>query len=141
MSAGAKAIEAKSSGVYCTPKDTAALPVLRKAAAKAGALWLELPLEGVANKQQFFAVCTKQLKLPSYFGGNWDALADCVRDFNWLAGKGYVLCLSGQEKFAKAAPDDYQTALDVFAEAADFWKGRGTPFIVLVEGAKDLPVF
>jgi Barstar (barnase inhibitor) len=135
---GTKVIEAKRSGVYRAPKDIAAL---RKAAATAEALWLELPLAGVANKKQFFAACAKQLKLPSYFGGNWDALADCVRDFNWLAGKGYVVCLSGQEKFAKSAADDYLTALDVLAEAAVFWKGRGTPFIVLVDGAKDLPAF
>lgn len=139
MSASAaKVIEAKRSGVYRAPKDTVAL---RKAAIAAGVLWLELPLEGVANKRQFFAVCTKQLKLPSYFGGNWDALADCVRDFNWLAGKGYVVHLTGQEAFAKAAAGDYRLALDVFTEAAEFWKGRGTPFVVLVESAKELSAF
>jgi RNAse (barnase) inhibitor barstar len=131
-------IEAKRSGVYCAP---AQIDVLQNAAVKAGMVWIDLPLKAVANKKQFLAMCAKQLKLPSYFGGNWDALADCLCDFNWLPGKGYVLHIAGAEKFVKAADDDYRSALDVLSAAADYWKGRGTPFIVLVDGVKDLPAF
>jgi RNAse (barnase) inhibitor barstar len=131
-------LQAKRSGVYRAP---APVDALQTAAGKAGLVWIELPLQAVATKKQFLAVCAKQLKLPTYFGGNWDALADCVRDFNWLAGKGYVLHLTGPEKFSKALPDDYQTALDVFAEAADFWKGKNMPFVVLVDGATELRAY
>jgi hypothetical protein len=138
MSAKSAVIEAKHSGVYRAP---AQVEALQKAAGKAGLAWMELPLQAVANKKQFLAVCAKQLKLPSYFGGNWDALADCMRDFNWLDSKGYVLHVTGIGKFATAADDDYQSALDVWREAAAFWKGRGTPFVVLIEGVKDLPAF
>jgi len=52
-----------------------------------------------------------------------------------------VLHVTAPEKFAKGAPDDYETALAVFGEAAQFWKGRGTPFVMLVDTAKDLPAF
>jgi len=138
MSAKAATIEAGRSGVYRAP---AHIDALRKAAGSAALAWIELPLRAVANKKQFLAVCTTQLKLPSYFGPNWDALADCVRDFNWWPSKGYVLHFVDHEKFAKAAAEDYQTALDVLAEAAEFWKSRGTPFVVLVDGAKGLPAF
>jgi RNAse (barnase) inhibitor barstar len=138
MSKSAPAITAKRAGVYRAPAEVTALTT---AASKAEIVWMTLPLGAVANKKQFFAVCEKQMKLPSYFGGNWDALADCVRDFNWLSGKGYVLHLTGPEKFAKAAVDDYQTAIDVLTEAAEFWKSKDTPFIVLVDGGKDLPAF
>ena len=138
MSNPAAAIAAQRSGVYRAP---AQVDVLQKAAGKAGLVWMELPLQAVSNKKQFLAVCAKQLKLPSYFGGNWDALADCVRDFSWLNGKGYVLHVTGHEKFAKAVPDDYQTVLDVLREAAEYWKGKGTPFLVLVDGAKDLSAY
>lgn len=138
MSANAATIEAKRSGVYRTP---ALVNGVREQAKKIGLLWLELPLNAVSDKQQFLAVCTKQLKLPSYFGGNWDALADCVRDFNWLKGAGFVLHIAGHEKFALEAPEDYATALAVLTEAAAFWKAKGTPFVVLVDEARDLPEF
>ncbi len=138
MSAKSPAMDAKRSGVYRAP---AQVDVLRKAAVKAGLAWLDLPLQSVTNKKQFMAVCAKQMQLPSYFGGNWDALVDCLRDFNWLKAGGYVLHVTGQEKFAKGAPDDYETALTVFGEAAEFWKSRGTPFVMLVDAAKELPAF
>ena len=138
MSTSAAMIEAKRSGVYCAPAQVGAL---QKAAGNAGLAWIDLPLQAVSNKKQFLAVCAKQLKLPPYFGGNWDALADCVRDFSWISGKGYVLHITGHEKFAIAVPDDYQTVLDVLREAADYWKGKGTPFLVLVDGAKDLSAY
>ncbi len=138
MSAKSPAIDAKRSGVYRAPTDVDAL---RKAALKAGLAWMDLPLQSVSSKKQFMALCAKQLKLPSYFGGNWDALADCVRDFNWLQASGYVLHVTAPETFAKDAADDYDTALAVFGETADFWKGRGVPFVVLIGAAKDLPAF
>ena len=137
MSAHA-AISAKRSGVYRAPAQADAL---RTEAGKAGLAWIELQLHAVSNKQQFLAACEKALQLPSYFGGNWDALADCARDLNWLNSAGYVLHLSGSEKFARAVPDEYQTALAVLGEAAVFWKGKGTPFIVFVDAAKDLPAY
>jgi RNAse (barnase) inhibitor barstar len=134
----AAAIAAKRSGVYCAP---AKVDVVRQDAAAAGLTWLDMPLAAVTNKKQFLALCAKQMKLPPHFGDNWDALADCVRDFAWLKSKGYVLHLTNGEKFAKSTPQDYETALAVLSEAADYWKGKNTPFFVLVDAAKDLPAF
>jgi hypothetical protein len=138
MSANTKQLEAKRCGVYRAP---AAVDALRKAASAAGLTWLDMPLAAVTDKTQFLALCKKQMKLPPHFGENWDALADCLRDFEWLKSKGYVLHLRGGGGFAKAAPGDYQTALAVLGEAAEFWKGKGTPFVVFVDGAKDLPAY
>ena len=131
-------IEAKRSGVYRAPPS---VDSLREQAKKTGLVWVDMPLQAVSAKAQFLAVCAKQLKLPSYFGGNWDALADCLRDLNWLKGAGFVLHVAGHDKFAATAPEDYATALAVLTEAADFWKGKGTPFVVLVDGARELPAF
>jgi hypothetical protein len=131
-------MDAQRSGLYRAPASVAAL---HAAAVAAGLTWLDMPLAAVTDKQQFLALCKKQMKLPAHFGDNWDALADCLRDFDWLKSKGYVLHLGGGDKFAKACAADYQTALAVLAEAAVFWKGKNTPFVVLVDGASDLPAF
>lgn len=137
MSAKPDIIAAKPSGIYRAPADVTSL---RKQAEQAGLMWIELPLKAVATKAQFLAACAKHLKLPAHFGVNWDALADCVRDLGWFdASKGYVLHLSGASAFAKGDANEYQTALAVLREAADFWKGRSTSFVVLVDGASDLP--
>ena len=134
----AKTLAAGRSGLYRAPADLASL---KKQAREASLAWVDLPLQDVSNKKQFMAQCVRQMKLPSYFGGNWDALADCVRDFNWMSAKGYVLHISGSDKLAAAAPSEFQTALAVLGEAAEFWKNRNMPFVVLCDGAGNLPTF
>ncbi|MEO8319141.1 MAG: barstar family protein [Bradyrhizobium sp.] len=38
----------------------------------------------IANKQDLLAELQKQLRFPDYFGGNWDALEECLQDLSWL---------------------------------------------------------
>jgi hypothetical protein len=39
---------------------------------------------GVATKDQLFEAISRVLKFPDYFGGNWDAFEECLRDLSWL---------------------------------------------------------
>jgi RNAse (barnase) inhibitor barstar len=43
--------------------------------------------------KSFFDSISRQCGFPSYFGGNWDALNDCLCDFSWLTTKpiGYAI--------------------------------------------------
>jgi hypothetical protein len=114
------------SGVFLAPEDTDAL---RATAGGARLTWFDLNLARVETKQEFLAACKKVLRLPRFFGGNWDALADCLKD---LCADSMVNCRNcGQ--FAEAAPDDYATALEVFQDAANFWAERGSTFVALVD--------
>jgi RNAse (barnase) inhibitor barstar len=38
----------------------------------------------IVSKQALFAALAKQLSFPDYFGENWDAFDECVRDLSWL---------------------------------------------------------
>ena len=38
---------------------------------------------GIRLRERLFSVLSKELKFPSYFGRNWDALYECLRDFSW----------------------------------------------------------
>jgi hypothetical protein len=40
---------------------------------------------GVRRKRQLWAAFERGLPLPDYFGRNWDALDECLRDLSWLA--------------------------------------------------------
>ena len=115
-----------ASGVYLAPDDTQAL----RAAVEAAALgWHELNLGRVGNKREFLTACAKGLRFSRSFGGNWDALADCLKDL----GADLVANLKNCDAFAEAAPEDYATALEVFQDAAEFWAQRGSTFVALVD--------
>jgi hypothetical protein len=45
----------------------------------------------IRRKRELFGVLRKQLRLPGYCGGNWDALNDCLRDLSWLEGVSRVV--------------------------------------------------
>jgi hypothetical protein len=135
VSANSPKLGAKRSGVYRAPRGVVGLT---KQAHADGLAWLNIDLARVRDKKDFVAACAKQLKFPKGFGGNWDALADCLRDFAWHRADGYVLHVQEVANFARIAPDDYATALEILRLAADYWKEQRVPFIVMMDGAADL---
>lgn len=54
----------------------------------------------IHRKRELMGVLRKQLKLPGYFGGNWDALHDCLRDLSWLQSMPRVVLLHESLPFA-----------------------------------------
>jgi len=123
------------SGVFLAPGNTTAL---RDEVARAGLAWFDLNLARVESKKEFLAACAKSLRLPRWFGGNWDALADCLKD---LCADS-VLNLRSAAAFAEAAPDDYATGLEILHDAATYWEERGSTFVALVDAVPagaDLP--
>jgi RNAse (barnase) inhibitor barstar len=118
------------SGVYLAPSDTSAL---RAAATRGTLAWMELDTGEARNKTQFLAACARDLQFPDWFGGNWDALADCLQDLSWRPAPGHVVLWRGASRLASAAPDDFATALEIFRDAASYWKMRGRVFIALLD--------
>lgn len=39
---------------------------------------------GLRSKRQLLAVLADRLRFPAYFGGNWDALEECLHDLSWI---------------------------------------------------------
>lgn len=120
----------EDSGVYFVPSDAS---TLRAAARRSNVAWMELDTAASENKTQFLAACAKDLQFPDWFGGNWDALADCLQDFSWRPAPGHVVLWRGASRLAGAAPDDFATALEIFRDAANYWRTRGRVFIALLD--------
>ena len=98
----------EQSGVFLVSR---ALPALRKAAQRTHFAWLDVSLHGARDKAGFLAACARDLGFPAHFGGNWDALSDCLNDFAWAAALGYVIAIEQVEPFSSQAPDEWATAL------------------------------
>jgi len=81
-----------------------------------------------------FGSIARALDFPDWFGGNWDALEDCLGDLSWRRGDGHVLI------FARYPDGDPRgILLDVLRSSAEYWRARGQPFFaVLLDPARTL---
>src|SRR5262249_6792536 len=102
-------------------------------ALKGGKLALvRIDLAGAEEKDEILERIAKALAFPSWFGGNWDALEDCLTD---LPGGGHVLLIENAE-----ASDERGILVDILRSAAAFWIERKRPFFAVFIGAEaDLP--
>jgi len=92
-----------------------------------------LDLRGVADKDTLLARTAQGLGFPDWFGGNWDALEDCLCDLSWRAGEGHVLLFSGHETLP---PDELGVLIDVLRDCAADWGARGRPFFAVFAGTE-----
>jgi len=94
---------------------------------------VELDLGGVSDKPAFMDRCVRALDLPDWFGRNWDALADCLRDLSWAPpARGRLVVVSGWQEYARSAPHDWGIAQEVFTEATEHWRGGDTELQVVL---------
>jgi len=70
----------------------------------------------------------RALDFPDWFGGNWDALEDCLLDLSWSKAGGWVLIF---KSFAGLPPDDLGVLTDVLGSTAEYWAGRGRLFFAV----------
>lgn len=76
---------------------------------------------GALSVDDVFQKFWDAFRLPDYFGWNWPALHDCLRDLSWLPSDQYLLVISDVDK---VLPDDQEDRLQLFriiAEAGRKW--------------------
>ena len=65
----------------------------------------------------------RQLQFPGYFGYNWDALWDCIRDFHWTTIRKIVIIHEGLP--AGLTEEEVQIYLDILNDAVAEWRSEG----------------
>jgi hypothetical protein len=106
------------SGAYRVTRDAEVLDAVREGGLRAQ----PVSLKGAATKAELMERLAGALKFPDWFGGNWDALEDCLTET-----RGYLLF----RDFEGLAADDLGVLLDVLAAVAEYWSERGEPFFAV----------
>ena len=112
------------SGVY----RTGGIDALAAAVRGSGLDFARISLRGATEKASLLRALAGSLRFPDWFGGNWDALEDCLTDLSWRDAQGHVLAFESLESLPA---DDLGVLTDVLMAAAEFWRERGKPFFAV----------
>ena len=125
--------DASKSGVYRTARVDEVLDASQGSRLQVA----RIGLAGAAGKDALLERMARSLAFPRWFGGNWDALEDCLSDLSWSKADGHVLLIED----AAALPADERGILtDILSSVAAYWAERRRPFFaVFVGGAPPLP--
>ena len=102
--------------------------LLVEPAAALGLALVRIDLSGCTDKDAALDRIARALQFPEWFGRNWDALADSLRDLSWAPAPGYVLLFEHGEAWRDRGDPEVATLLDILDEAARSWAARDVPF-------------
>lgn len=93
---------------------------------------LPVDLRGCADAHAALLGIAETLRFPEWFGENLDALSDCLNDLSWLSAEGYVVVLEHTDDWRTQDPESFETAVEIFNEAAARWAEDRVPFWAFV---------
>jgi len=77
-------------------------------------------LPEIRNKEELFSSVSLKLGFPSYFGFNWDALSECLRDLSWISFK--KVNLIHDDIFLTNDGNSLTIYIDVLKDALQDWQ-------------------
>ncbi|MCP5060114.1 MAG: barstar family protein [bacterium] len=93
-----------------------------------GLLLMECDVSNVSGDDSLFRKLASAMSFPDYFGGNWDAVDECLRDLEWLSGKGYVLLVRNSHQLWSTSPGSAGSLIESWLFCAEEWASKGVPF-------------
>ena len=125
--------DASRSGVYRAPHARDIQDALQGSPLRV----VQIRIGSAASKQDLLGRIAGALGFPDWFGGNWDALEDCLGDLSWSPAAGHVLLFDDARALGA---DDRGVLIDILLSVASSWAERGHPFFaVFLDGAPQLP--
>jgi hypothetical protein len=80
---------------------------------------LQVVIHGALNKKDLLEKLSVSLLFPKYFGFNWDALSECLKDFSWLEQKSIVI---SHEEIPRCSERELKTYLEILIDAIESWE-------------------
>ncbi|MGW3786738.1 barstar family protein [Micromonospora chokoriensis] len=89
----------------------------------------------MADADHVFYEFSDALLFPGYFGWNWNALSDCLRDLHWLPADGYLVVIENVRWLLSSNPEERLILVEILRRAVATWAsplGGVVPFTVLL---------
>lgn len=130
-----------ASGVYCLEaRDTA--PDLGTMLQVNSIMHFVIDGRQINDMTSLFDAFFSELNFP-FFGSNWDALLDCLRDLSWIEGDRLVVEMSRMGKFATQESRAFETLLMILKETAAFaqekWLSTKRLYFIFTDDTITLP--
>jgi RNAse (barnase) inhibitor barstar len=93
---------------------------------------VSIATRNVRDKLAFLRLTAQALEFPDYFGQNWDAFYDCLADLEQRQPQGLLLVFEDLSGLARAAPEEFDAAVDALRDAVEYWNERERRLIVLI---------
>jgi RNAse (barnase) inhibitor barstar len=128
-------------GLYHLP--AARRDELPKLAAKGRLALLPVAADSCRNVNEALHEFGRALGFPAWYGGNLDALHDCLTDPDWHPKRGVVMLITGLEAAHHGDRARFATLLAVLRSAALSRSANGNPLWILLDapapGVPELP--
>jgi RNAse (barnase) inhibitor barstar len=85
---------------------------------------------GISIKMELLATLAGGLEFPGYFGWNWDALDECLRDLSWIESPRQIVLVHNDIPL-QADSEDRAIYLAILRDAVQSW-GPGQPHELIV---------
>ncbi len=95
---------------------------------------VEIP-QGIKDMAALLNVISVTLCFPGYFGGNWNALEECIRDLSWLP-PGDIILSHKDVPFLKD-PASLSIYLSILKGAVEKWNTTGSNLIFISPQKQD----
>jgi len=84
---------------------------------------LVCPVEGsrCAAKSDLLQAMSESLRFPSYFGHNWDALEECLRDLSWFQSGAIAIVFREADRVLESSPKEFETLIAILGDVAHAW--------------------
>lgn len=78
----------------------------------------------MADSDGVFTQFYENLRLPDYFGWNWNALRDCLSDLSWIPATRYLLMVDDADHLLADSPSERPDFLRALVRAAQYWAAK-----------------
>src|SRR5262249_6807368 len=87
----------------------------------------------IRSKSDLLSMLSRIMCFPDYFGSNWDALEECLRDLAWVPARGYIIQFTHADDFIKTSLSDFHDFVQIVQSAYLHWQKNKVEFLLIVE--------